>query len=225
MNDKLINYLKEFITPERWGLFNKVILHRTDYLTVVLEDIYQPHNASAVLRTCDCFGVQNVHIIENENQYEVNPQVALGSDKWLNLNYYNNPEGNATLGTFNALRDKGYRIVATTPHANDINLEDFNLENGKTALVFGTEQRGLSKTALDNADEFLKIPMNGFTESFNISVSAAIILHHLSLKLFNSGINWEISSDQKKKILTEWLKRSIKDSERIVSNFLKNNVL
>jgi len=216
-----IEYLSKFITEERLSLFKKVVKNRTRYITVVLEDIFQPHNASAVLRSCDCFGVQDIHIIENENKYTVNPDVALGSSKWLNLYKYNKSVNN-TLNTINYLKQKGYRIIATTPHTDDVSIEDFDVTEGKFALMFGSELPGLSKTALDNADEFLKIPMFGFTESFNISVSAAIALHHLTLKLRQSGIDFKISKKEQDELILNWLKRSIKKSDLILENFQRN---
>ena len=219
MTAKLIQHLKNFVTPERFDLFSKIVQDRTRYMTVVLEDIFQPHNASAVLRSCDCFGVQDVHIIENENEYKVNPDVALGSSKWLNLYKYNS-EKNNTLSAINSLKEKGYRIIATTPHTDDVNLEDFDVSKGKFALMFGSELPGLSDTAMKNADEFLKIPMFGFTESFNISVSAAVILHHLSLKLRQSGINIFLDENEKNEIILNWLKNSIKKSDLIIKEFL-----
>ncbi len=222
MNTELIQYLSRFITEERFTLFNKIIKDRTKYMTVVLEDIYQPHNASAVLRSCDCFGVQDVHIIENENEYSVNPDVALGSSKWLNLYKYNESENN-TLSTIHTLKEKGYRIIATTPHTDDVNLENFDISKGKFALMFGSERPGLSDIAMNNADEFLKIPMYGFTESFNISVSAAIILHHLSLKLRHSDLNFRLTENEQNIIISEWLKRSIKDSENIIKKYLQTH--
>lgn len=223
MTEELISYLSKVITPERFSLFNKIIKNRTRYITVVLEDIFQPHNASAVLRSCDCFGVQDVHIIENENEYKVNPDVALGSSKWLNLYKYNEAENN-TLSTINALKKKGYRIIATTPHNDDVNLENFDISKGKFALMFGSEQPGLSNIAMENADEFLKIPMFGFTESFNISVSAAVILHHLSLKLRQSDIKFKLSEDEQNTIILEWLKQSIKKSDLIIEKFLTKKI-
>ena len=219
MTAKLIQHLKNFVTTERFDLFSKIVQDRTRYMTVVLEDIFQPHNASAVLRSCDCFGVQDVHIIENENEYKVNPDVALGSSKWLNLYKYNS-EKNNTLSAINSLKEKGYRIIATTPHTDDVNLEDFDVSKGKFALMFGSELPGLSDTAMKNADEFLKIPMFGFTESFNISVSAAVILHHLSLKLRQSGINIFLDENEKNEIILNWLKNSIKKSDLIIKEFL-----
>ncbi len=222
MKKELIEYLSKIITPERYNLITENVKNRTRYMTVILEDIYQPHNASAVLRSCDCFGVQDIHIIENENEYNVNPMVTKGSTKWLNLHKYNSKNNN-TISTINHLKEQGYRIIATSPHYDDVNLEDFDVTKGKFALMFGSEGPGLSKLALDNADEFMKIPMYGFTESFNISVSAAIILHHLSLKLRNSNVNYKLSKLEEEEIIFEWLKRSIKKSDMIIEDFLSKN--
>lgn len=224
MTIDLINFLKQFATDNRVELFDKVIESRTRYITVALEDIYQSQNASAVLRTSDCFGLQDVHVIENQNQYNINPDVALGSSKWLNIIKYNKAENN-TLEAIQKLRDKGYRIVATTPHKEDVVLGDFDLNKGKLALFFGTELRGLSDLMIENADEYLKIPMYGFTESFNISVSAAIILHHLTDKLRNSNIHWQLSDFEKQELKLAWLKKTIKSSEMLIEEFLskKNN--
>jgi len=216
----LIEYLQKIVTEHKWELFNQVIENRTQYLTVVLEDIFQPHNASAVLRTCDCFGIQDVHIIENRNEYTINPDVVLGATKWLNLHKYNEEENNS-LSTINSLKEKGYRIVATTPHTNDVDLEAFDLHKGKAALFFGSEMPGLSDIVMENADEFLKIPMYGFTESFNISVSAAIILHHLSFELKKTDIKWQLKEEEKSKVLLNWLRKSIKNSEVIEKEYYK----
>lgn len=220
MDEQLIDYLKKMVTEHKWQLFNQIINERTRYLTVVLEDIFQPHNASAVLRTCDCFGIQDVHIIENRNEYTVNPDVALGASKWLNLHKYNKKQNN-TLDTINTLKAQGYRIVATTPHTNDIDLEDFDLTKGKTALFFGSELPGLSDIVMNNADEFLKIPMHGFTESFNISVSAAIILHYLSFELKKTNIAWQLTNQEKQEVQLNWLRKSIKSSGLIEKEFHK----
>jgi tRNA (guanosine-2'-O-)-methyltransferase len=195
-------------------------MNRTRHITIVLEDIYQPHNASAVLRTCDLTGIQDVHIIENNNQYDVNPDVAMGASKWLNLVKYNQNEHN-TLHAYKMLREQGYRIVASTPHKDDQDIEHIPLD-GKMAIVFGTELNGLSNVAIENADEFLKIPMFGFTESYNISVSAALILYTLTRRLRNTSNKWQLSEQEKSEILLEWSRRSIKRSDIIENEFLKN---
>jgi len=218
---KINNQLKEFISENREQLFQNKIKERAEYITIVLEDLYQKHNSSAVLRSCDCFGIQNVHIIENKNTFQTSKEVDMGSSKWLSINQHNSNQDNTT-NTIIKLKEQGYRIIATTPHSNDVALEDFDLTKGKTALLFGTELTGLSDKAMNLADEFLKIPMYGFTESLNISVSAAIILHFLSLKLRNSNINWKLNNIRKQEVLFEWYNSSIKDSNKIIEKILLN---
>ncbi|MBN1184736.1 MAG: RNA methyltransferase [Bacteroidales bacterium] len=217
---ELITYLSEFATDKRFEQFKEVIQYRTRYITVAIEDVYQSQNASAVLRTCECLGIQDIHVIENKNKYTLNPDVALGASKWINIIKHNQKKNNS-LQTISYLKENGYRIVATTPHKNECSLEEFNIENGRFALFFGTEMNGLTCDVIDNADEYLKIPMFGFTESFNISVSAAIILHHLTLRLRNSNIPWQLSDEEKDDILLNWLQQSIKKADRIIYEFYK----
>ena len=218
MSKELIEFLKEFILEDRFQNFQQVLKNRTRYITVVLEDIFQSQNASAVLRTADCFGIQDVHIIENKHSFQINPDVTLGSSKWLNINKYNNFTTN-TVECINALRNKGYRIIATTPENKSTELPNFDLESGKMALFFGTELTGLSKEAIDRADGYLKIPMFGFTESFNISVSAAIILYELTTKVRNSTIDWHLSEQESNEILLCWLKQTLRKPELLIEKF------
>ncbi len=219
IDQNLIHYLSEFITPERLDLFERTLDQRTRYLTIALEDIYQPQNASAVLRTVDCFGLQDAYIIENNNQFEVDREVAMGATKWLNIKKFNKKENNSS-DAIKHLRKKGYRIVATTPHEGDTNLEDYELEKGKTALFFGTELTGISDIVKNEADEFLKIPMYGFTESFNISVSAAIILHHLTHQLrVHTSLDWRLTQQERDEIKLGWLRRTIKSSALIEAQY------
>jgi tRNA (guanosine-2'-O-)-methyltransferase len=219
MDYQLIEYLTECLTPERKALFEKVLEQRTRYLTVVLEDIFQPQNASAVLRSVDCFGLQDLHVIENRNEFTVDREVAMGASKWLTVKKYQGQENNS-LDAIQYLRQQGYRIVATTPHDGDTNLEDFDLAKGKAALFFGTELTGISDVVKQEADEFLKIPMYGFTESFNISVSAAIILHYLTYKMHgDSNIDWSLTDEEKATIKLSWIKRTLKRSELLEERY------
>jgi len=216
---ELLSYLMSFITDKRRNLFEKVISQRTRHITVILENIYQPHNASAVLRTCDLTGIQDVHIIENDNTYKVNPDVAMGSSKWLNLYKYNETQDN-TEDAYKQLRKKGYRIIATTPHKNEQNLDDLPISK-KMAFVFGTEMHGLTEKAIQSADEYVCIPMLGFTESYNISVSAALILFTQTQKLRKTNINWQLNEDERLDILLEWTRRSINRPDLIENQFLE----
>lgn len=208
MIDDQIELLSTLVTPRRFERMRAVLEHRTRYLTVAVEDVYQSHNASAVLRSCDSFGVQDVHIIEQTNAYEVNPAIELGTAQWLSLH-----SCARTDDCIEALRTRGYRIVATTPHGETTKLPDFSLAPGPVALLFGTEMHGLSDQAMALADERLEIPMTGFVESLNISVSAAVILYTLTSRLRTEGIDWALPQDQQKEILFTWLRSSVKEAD------------
>lgn len=210
---QLLEKLLSFISDHKNQLFDQIIHNRTRFLTVVLEDIYQPQNASAVLRTADCFGIQDVHIIENRNEYMINPEVALGASKWLSLHRYNQKENN-TLEAINNLKKKGYRIVATMPHRNDVMLPDMDL-NQKSALFFGNELNGLSDLVQTHADLFVKIPMYGFTESYNISVSAALCLQQLTGKMRSTHIDWKLNESELLDVKLEWAKSVVKEAENV----------
>ncbi len=219
MQKKLLEFLNGFITTERKVLFEKVLQFRTRHITVVLEDIYQSHNASAVLRTCDLTGVLDVHIIENRNRYRVNPDVALGSSKWLNL-YTHNQQQDNTSSTIRELKKKGYRIVATTPHRESQSLEEIKVDS-KIAVLFGTELTGLSETAIEQADEYLRIPMYGFTESYNISVSAALVLFTLTERMRKEKVDWQLSETERFETLLEWTRNSINKVGALERRFLE----
>ena len=217
----LIDHLSACVTESRFSLFKKVLSERTRYITVLLEDIFQSQNASAVLRTCDCTGIQDVHIVEQRNEYEINRDVALGANQWLSLHYHNQGKDNI-YDAVKTLKEQGYRIVATSPHTEGTTPESFDLKEGKVALMFGTELNGLTEQALGLADEYIQIPMVGFTESFNISVSAAITLYTLRKRLELSGIDWLLGEDEQSTLLLNWLRNSIKMSRKIEIQFHNN---
>lgn len=207
--------LEPFITDHKKSLMQSVIQHRTRYLTVALEDIYQPHNASAVLRTADLTGVQDIHIIEQKNAYRVNPDVALGASKWLNLIHYRDPMANNTIICMNALRDAGYRLVATSPHEHGYGLSDLPLDR-PIALFFGTEKDGLTDSVLNAVDAHLMIEMVGFTESFNISVSAALCLYRLKERLRVEGHPWKLGEIESRRIYLDWCRGIVRNADQIL---------
>jgi tRNA (guanosine-2'-O-)-methyltransferase len=219
---ELIDYLSNLISENRRAKFDEVLNYRTRHITIVLEDLYQPHNASAVLRSCDIFGIQDIHVIENKNEYTIARDIALGSPKWLNIHKYNDSENN-TVNCINTLKKKGYRIVATSPHKNGCSIEELSVEK-PLALIFGTELTGISDIVREHADEFVTIPMFGFTESFNISVSAALCLHTLTAKLHQSTANWHLSELDKQELLLTWLRNSIRRVELIERDFIEKRM-
>jgi tRNA (guanosine-2'-O-)-methyltransferase len=217
---KLCDFFRSMKLENRNALMDRVLQERTKYVSVVLENIYQPHNASAVLRSCDCFGVQDVHIIENSYQYELNPHVSLGAAQWLNLHQYNELENN-TPSCIESLKKDGYRIVATTPDSKAVSIHDFDISKGKFALLFGTEKFGLTPEACSLADEFIRIPMYGFTESFNISVSVSLCLFHFTERIRKDHVKWQLTEEEKIDIYLEWFRNTTTNSEVIERTFLK----
>jgi tRNA (guanosine-2'-O-)-methyltransferase len=220
---ELYEYLSKFATEQRMEKFESVIQERTRYLTIVVENVYQPHNASAVLRSAECFGVQDVHIIENSNKYNPSADISLGAHQWLSLTRHSKTENNS-LSCIQDLKKNGYRIVATSPHKNDCLISEIDLSKGKIALFFGTEIDGLSDTILNEADEFVKIPMYGFTESFNISVSAAVSMYELMKRLRESKIEWRLTAAELLALKLDWVKESVKSSDLLEKEFRKQRI-
>ena len=218
----LIEYLSGFTTKQRLQKINEVLDQRTRHLTVVLEDIYQSHNASAVLRSCDCFGVQDVHIVENEHAFSTESGVTIGADRWLTLYRYRDTGIDNTEACIRRLKKEGYRIVATTPHGTDRVIGDWPADI-KTALLFGTELEGLSDAAFELADERVKIPIYGFSESYNISVSAALCLYDITERMRKLEFPWGLSENEKISLRLKWLKHSIRAADQLVERFLENS--
>jgi tRNA (guanosine-2'-O-)-methyltransferase len=210
----LLEKFYEHISDNKKEKFDAYVQDRTRHVTVVLENIFQPHNAAAVLRSCDCFGVQDVHIIENYNKYEPNKEIDMGSSKWLDTIKYSRTENNTT-ECIQALKAKGYKIVATTPHTDDCMIEDLPLDQ-PIALMFGTELTGLTDEALEQADAYVRLPMYGFTESYNISVSVALALFSTTERMRkDENVNWQLSEDEQDSIKLGWAKQVVKHSEKV----------
>jgi tRNA (guanosine-2'-O-)-methyltransferase len=212
--EDLITYLEGFVTENRKNRMAEVLGNRTRDITVIMENIYQSQNASAVLRHCDALGIQDVHIIENSNKWKTNPDVDLGTAQWLTVNRYNKEENN-TVETLRNLKSQGYRIIATSPHPGGYELDETDLSKGKAAIVFGTEMHGISDLVREEADEFVKIPMVGFVESFNISASCAIVLYTLTRKLRALEEDWHLKDEEKRDLYLSWLRSSIKNVKQI----------
>jgi len=209
----LLSHLESYLTKNRLHRFNTVLPQRTKHFTVATEDVYQLHNTSAVIRSCDVFGIQEVNVVEEVNSKRIDREIAMGAQKWVDLNRYNSVKD-----CIKNLKIQGYQIVATTPHKNDCELIDFDISK-KSCFFFGRETEGLSNYVIEHADCFLKIPMVGFTESLNISVSAAIILQHVTSKLRKSDIEWQLTEEESVEKRFDWIKKTIKNYDAIVEHF------
>ncbi|OXA84967.1 TrmH family RNA methyltransferase [Flavobacterium hercynium] len=210
-------FLENILTDNRKEKFLKVLGKRTKHLTVVVEDVFQMHNTSAVMRSCEVFGIQELNIIEQRYGKRIDKEIAMGAQKWVDINQYD-----SVTNCISSLKEQGYQIIATTPHENDCMLEDFDITK-PSALFFGTERDGLSEEILEKADGFLKIPMVGFTESLNISVSAAIIIQDLTNRLRDSEVKWQLTEEEILEKRLAWAKNSIKDIKRIEARYYEEN--
>ena len=222
LRDKLTAYLEQFVTDERKARLLEVLANRTRHVTVVLEDLYQTQNISAVMRSCECYGVQDAYIVENRNTFEIHKDISMGADKWLTLHHYPHAEHNMRQ-CIDDLHAQGYYVVATLPDEKRTTINDLPLDR-KTAFLFGTELTGLSEEAVQCADCAALIPMYGFTESFNISNSAAIILSHFTERLRHSDIDWRLSQEEHDALYFEWLQKSLRDPEGMIAHFMKSEI-
>ena len=210
---ELLTYLETFLTKERKQRFQDILEYRTRFLTIAAEDVFQLHNASAIIRSCDVFGLQDVHLIEGRFGQRVDKNIAMGAQQWVDIKRYNTAKD-----CLRSLKSDGYKIVATVPAGNALVLDDYSFSE-KTALFFGTEKEGLSPEIVNAADEFLQIPMVGFSESLNVSVSAAIILHRLATQLRLSNLPWQLSEEEKLEKQLDWTKKTIKNVDQIIERY------
>lgn len=209
----------DIITDNKKEMFDRLSQLRTKHMAIVVENMYQQHNASAVVRSCDLFGFQDLHIIENEFKYKVDPEIAKGATQWIDLKQYTSKE-NATKNCIEHLRSEGYKIVATSPHKKSVTIHDLDI-TPKTAIMFGTEWTGLSDTAMEMADEYVHIPMYGFTESFNVSVSAALVMHTLRNRLENSDVDWKLSPEELTELKISWCKQILRNADEMEREIIK----
>ncbi len=213
IDTELLGYLEGLITPGRKERFLKVLSMRTRFLTVALEDVYQMHNASAVIRSCDAFGIQEAHLIEGRFGRRLDKNIAMGAQQWVDIHRHQTSKA-----CMEALRARGYRIIATVPRADAQTLSDFNVKT-PAALFFGTEKEGLSSEVLAEADGAVYIPMFGFTKSLNVSVAAAILLQDLRGRLDTSGVHWGLSEQDILKKRMDWTCKTIHSADEIIERY------
>ena len=203
--------LAEFMLPERYETLRRTLDMRTHYMTLLAENTYHPQNAAALIRHCEAFGLQRMHTVETLCRFEPSASVVRGTDRWVDVERHS-----STAGALAALRARGYRIVATTPHREDRTPETFDVGAGPFALVFGTEHAGISDEVVAAADEFLRIPMCGMVESLNVSASAAILIYMLSERVRRTVPDWRLGDDERPEVLYRWMRTNVADADAIL---------
>lgn len=216
------NHISQFLSDKRKDTFDRILEQRTKHFTVILEDLYQKHNTSAIVRSCDIFGIQDVHIIENKYKSYMSNQVGKGSQKWLDFHRYREKQIN-TQDCIDSIKSQGYQLIATTPHNDSCLVQNFDITK-KSAFVFGVEKAGVSDMMFEQADGFLKIPMVGFTESLNVSVAAAIVLQSVSTRLRDSEIEWQLTEEEKFLKKIEWMEKTIKSIKKIKERYFEEPI-
>lgn len=215
-----IEYLEDMLEERRVQTLRSTLMNRTSYITVCLENTFYPQNASALVRTCEAFGIQHIHTVQEICSFNPNTHIVRGTDKWVDLHSHR-----TTPEALNDLRRKGYRIVATSPHADrDYTPENFNVAAGPFALVFGTELEGISNEVRRQADCFIKIPMQGMVESLNLSASASILLYTLSQRVRKERHDWQMSDIEQLKTLWKWYMESVRDSVNIIHKKFNDSI-
>ena len=205
-------YMMDFLTEERIEVLRRTLAQRTRYMTILTENTYHPQNASALMRHCEAFGVQDLHTVETVCKFNPNVGIVRGTDKWVDINRHE-----STTEAIASLKAAGYRIVATTPHRESCTPETFDVEKGPFCLVFGTEHTGVSDEIIASADEYLRIPMCGMVESLNVSASAAILIYMLSQRMrLSPEIDWQLSEPERLEIMFRWVMSSARDAERVL---------
>ena len=210
--DERTEYMKGFLTEERIEVLRRTLNERTRYMTILTENTFHPQNASALVRHCEAFGLQDLHTVETRCKFNPNVNIVRGTDKWVDITRHDSTEE-----AIKTLKGAGYRLVATTPHRESCTPETFDVEKGPFCLVFGTEHAGVSDEIIEAADEYLRIPMCGMVESLNVSASAAILIYMLSQRMrLSPSIDWRLTEDDASEMMFRWVMSSVKDAERIL---------
>jgi tRNA (guanosine-2'-O-)-methyltransferase len=214
-----IAFLEQHISEHRLQKIKNVLAQRTRHLTVVLENLYHPENGNAVMRSVECFGLQEMQVIQEKYDWKYSLKIARGAAKWTEVQSYGEEEGGAK-ACYADLRARGYQLVATDPQPGSCTAQNLDI-NRPVALIFGTESTGVAPETLAMADARIHIPMVGFTESFNISVSAGILLAQLRQRLEEEVPNWTLDEADRLRIYADWLTKSVRHADALLRAFEK----
>ena len=221
--NQLLAFLDGFLTDSRRERLNEVLDNRTSHFCVAMEDLFYERNSGAIIRTADGYGIQHIHVIEPKDSFKakVTNIISKGAEKWVTKTQY----GNLHTGTqdcIDSLGSKGYQIVATSPHVNGHTIHDFDIMK-KSAFFLGAEKAGISDEIMEQADDFISMPIYGFTESFNVSVANGILLHELINRLRKSDVKWQISDEERNELMLDWTLKSIVSSHFLAEKFMRDS--
>ncbi len=216
--ERVSDLMRPFLTEGRISTLCQALSQRTRYVTVVLDDIYHPHNISAVVRSCEAFGIQDIHVLQVENPFRPNKGVTKGAQQWITFHRHTSIETCVM-----RLKERGYMLLGADPPSKghpSVPVDSIELDQ-PVALVFGREKEGLHQELRDLCDKLFHIPMTGLTESFNISVTVAISLYVLRRKLdMLPGNLWELSGEEKALLLDDWSVKSVRKGQEVLKEIM-----
>jgi tRNA (guanosine-2'-O-)-methyltransferase len=200
--------LSEALTDNKRALFKEKVGYRTRHFSLALEDMMKSQNASALMRTADAFGVHRIDVYDKQERFNVSSGISKGVEKWLDVNFFNTYNEGHTEVWGEKLKSTGRKLYVTAldPSAKPLHEIDASIP---ATILFGNEQEGASSEIQSMADELIYIPMKGFVESFNVSVSCGIVLHHLTLGMQQAGIPRGLSEEDELDTLINWALRTV----------------
>lgn len=209
--------LEQFILSKRKKRLQEVLDKRTASLTLVVDSFHKEHNIDAVLRTCEAFGMQHVHVIPQSEKVKPFQDITQGADRWLTIHYYETAEE-----CIRRLKEEGFRILAGSLGEGSVPLRDCDF-SGKVALVLGNEVDGASEAVIKMADGLFVIPLVGFSQSLNVSVAAGITIHHVRQWKENRKEKAEaLPENENQQLMEKWIKKSVKHADRILDVLNEN---
>lgn len=194
-------------TQAREEKIRRVVSQRQNGLVLVLEDIHDPHNVQAIVRTCEAFGIQDVYLIFDKEAYfnpkKVGKSSSSSANKWIDFHVYKSTEE-----CLKFLKDEHYTIVAAVADPKAEKLTDSNLTEHKIAVVVGNEHSGLSETAVRETDVSITIPMHGMIQSLNVSVASAILLYEIIRQRSKNPTAYVLSKARQSDLIISFLAKT-----------------
>lgn len=207
--------LESLLTPERIARIDSVLDARLASLTAAVEDTYDPHNAAATIRTSEALGLQELHVIEPGERFSAVKGVTRGAHRWIELHRWPGAEVAAA-----GLKARGFRVYATLPDARAVSIEDVDVST-PVAVIFGNEHEGVSPAAIAACDGTLTVPMFGFTESYNLSVTVGLAMSRLAARRrAHLGAQGDLDPERRARLRARWFALRIRAAVNVVERKL-----
>ena len=214
---RVVDLLRPHMRERRLRRMQEVVAERTRTVVPVVEGLVNTGNVSAVMRSAEALGYQDFHVVKGDNErFKHSGRTSGGAENWLDLWYWDGPAACAE-----HLHAAGYQLVAMHLHADTVPIREVDF-TAPTALVFGNEEAGVSDAMMDKVDTACVVPLPGFTESFNVSVAAAVALYHAQQDRLNrQGHHADLSAEAQQRLTARFCLRSVTHADKIIRRKLE----